>query len=61
MTRTPTHSHLAQTLEWITRVRPLNALLTNMHTDLGHATVEQETPKHVSGAFDGMLLDFNLD
>jgi phosphoribosyl 1,2-cyclic phosphate phosphodiesterase len=53
----PTHAHLALTLEWIERVRPKRAVLTNMHIDLDHATVEAETPPHISPAFDGMVLD----
>ena len=37
---------------------PKRAVLTNMHIDLDHATVEAETPDHVSAAYDGMVLDF---
>ncbi|MDC0135976.1 MBL fold metallo-hydrolase [Sulfitobacter sp.] len=57
----PTHSHLAQTLEWIERMEPREAVLTNMHTDLDYATVAAETPDHIQPAFDGMQLDFDLD
>ena len=53
----PTHAHLALTLEWIAKVRPKRAVLTNMHIDLDHATVEAETPPHISAAYDGMVLD----
>jgi phosphoribosyl 1,2-cyclic phosphate phosphodiesterase len=53
----PTHAHLALTLEWIARVQPRRAVLTNMHIDLDHATVEAETPDHISPAHDGMVLD----
>ncbi len=52
----PSHSHLAQTLEWIARVAPRRAVLTNMHNDLDYATVAAETPDHVAPAFDGMVL-----
>ena len=54
----PTHAHLDLALEWIARVAPKRAVLTNMHIDLDHATVEAETPDHVSAAYDGMVLDF---
>lgn len=54
----PTHAHLALTLEWIARLAPKRAILTNMHIDLDHQEVEAETPDHVSAAFDGMVLDF---
>ncbi len=54
----PTHAHLALALEWIERAAPKRAVLTNMHIDLDHATVEAETPDHVSAAYDGMVLDY---
>lgn len=50
----PTHSHLAQTLEWIERVGPRQAVLTNMHIDLDYETVLAETPDHVQPAYDGL-------
>ena len=56
----PTHSHLSQTLEWIERVQPKTAVLTNMHNDLDYRTVAAETPDHISPAYDGMQLDFPL-
>lgn len=56
----PTHSHLSQTLDWITDVAPATAVLTNMHNDLDYATVAAETPDHVSPAYDGMVLTFPL-
>jgi phosphoribosyl 1,2-cyclic phosphate phosphodiesterase len=52
----PTHSHLANTLEWIARVAPKKAILTNMHNDLDYETVAAETPEHVSPAYDGMTI-----
>jgi len=54
----PTHSHLAQTLDWIVRVAPERAVLTNMHIDLDYATVLAETADHIEPAFDGMTLTF---
>lgn len=56
----PTHSHLAQTLEWIERMAPQEAVLTNMHTDLDYHTIAGETPDHVRPAYDGMELRFAL-
>ena len=52
----PTHAHLAQTLEWIERVKPRQAVLTNMHNDLDYATVAAETPDHIHPAYDGMTV-----
>ncbi len=55
----PTHSHFAQTLEWIERAAPKRAILTDMHADIDYAAAEAETPKHVSAAFDGMEIEFD--
>jgi phosphoribosyl 1,2-cyclic phosphate phosphodiesterase len=55
----PTHAHLDLTLEWIARAAPKQAVLTNMHIDLDYATVEAETPPHITPAFDGMILEID--
>ena len=52
----PTHAHLAKTLEWIEKVGPRRAILTNMHNDLDYATVAAETPDHIDPAYDGMTI-----
>lgn len=54
----PTHAHLEKTLEWIARVRPARAVLTNMHLDLDYATLKAELPADVEPAYDGMTLEF---
>ncbi len=53
----PTHAHLARSLEWIERANPRRAILTNMHNDLDHATVQAETPPHVDAAYDGTVIE----
>lgn len=53
----PTHFHLSQALDWIARMQPARAVLTNMHNDLDHATLQAETPEHVDAAFDGMVIE----
>ena len=53
----PTHAHLDRALEWIARVRPERAVLTNMHIDLDYATLKRELPQGVEPAYDGMVLD----
>lgn len=53
----PSHAHLERTLEWITRAAPERAVLTNMHIDLDYETVNAETPKNVTPAFDGMVIE----
>ena len=52
----PSHSHLENTLEWIARAAPKNAVLTNMHFDLDYATVAAETPDRIRPAYDGMTI-----
>jgi phosphoribosyl 1,2-cyclic phosphate phosphodiesterase len=52
----PTHSHLAQSLDWIAQAAPKQAVLTNMHIDLDWDTVAAETPDNVTPAYDGMTL-----
>jgi len=55
----PTHSHLAQSLDWIARSCAKRAVLTNMHFDLDYQTVSDETPAHISAAYDGMVLELD--
>lgn len=56
----PTHSHLDNTLEWIAKAAPRQAILTNMHNDLDYATVAAETPDHVHPAYDGLTFTIPL-
>ncbi|SEQ08866.1 MBL fold metallo-hydrolase [Thalassovita taeanensis] len=56
----PTHSHLAQSLEWIAQVAPRRAVLTNMHIDLDYQAVADETPDHITPAYDGMTLSYTV-
>jgi phosphoribosyl 1,2-cyclic phosphate phosphodiesterase len=56
----PTHSHLANTLDWIARAAPKQAVLTNMHNDLDYAAVAAETPDHIHPAYDGMTITIEL-
>ncbi len=50
----PTHAHLDLTLEWIARLKPERAILTNMHVDLDYQTLRRELPAGVEPAYDGM-------
>ncbi|QOL82635.1 MBL fold metallo-hydrolase [Pseudooceanicola spongiae] len=56
----PTHSHLEQSLQWIERAAPERAVLTNMHIDLDYDTLEAETPAHITPAFDGMQITYEI-
>jgi phosphoribosyl 1,2-cyclic phosphate phosphodiesterase len=53
----PTHSHLAQTLEWIERLRPKHAILTHMTWDMDYQTLCRELPAGVEPAYDGLVID----
>ena len=52
--RHPTHWCLSETLEWIAKVRPRRAILTNLHTDMDFERLRNELPANVEPAFDGM-------
>ncbi|SEN42027.1 phosphoribosyl 1,2-cyclic phosphate phosphodiesterase [Loktanella fryxellensis] len=52
----PSHSHLSQTLDWIARARPRQAVLTNMHIDLDYRTLLAELPAGTIPAHDGLTL-----
>jgi phosphoribosyl 1,2-cyclic phosphate phosphodiesterase len=52
----PTHAHVELALEWIARVKPKRAVLTNMHIDLDYETLKRELPPGVEPAYDGMVL-----
>lgn len=56
----PTHAHLAKSLDWIARAAPRRAVLTNMHIDLDYAELAAETPEHVTPAYDGMTIRYDI-
>jgi phosphoribosyl 1,2-cyclic phosphate phosphodiesterase len=53
----PTHAHVDLTLEWIARVKPKRAILTDLHCDLDYATLKAALPAGVEPAYDGMVLE----
>jgi phosphoribosyl 1,2-cyclic phosphate phosphodiesterase len=53
----PTHTHLAQTLEWIARVKPKRAILTHMDVQLDYETLRRELPEGVEPGYDGMVIE----
>jgi phosphoribosyl 1,2-cyclic phosphate phosphodiesterase len=57
----PTHAHLERTLEWIARVRPKRAILTNMHLDMDYAQLTAELPAGVEPGFDGLTFQHELE
>ena len=57
----PTHAHLDLALEWIAEFKPKRAILTNMHIDMDYATVDAETPDHITPAYDGMVIETDVE
>lgn len=53
----PSHAHVDLTLEWIARLKPKLAVLTNLHIDLDYRTLERELPQGVVPAYDGMVVE----
>lgn len=55
-TKHPSHWSLSETLEWIVRLAPARAVITNMHVDLDYGTLLRALPAGVEPAFDGMQI-----
>jgi len=53
----PSHLNLAEALDWIGRIKPKRAILTNLHTDMDYAALRAELPAHVEPAFDMMRFE----
>lgn len=56
----PTHAHLERTLDWIARVKPRRAILTNMHIDMDYNQLCEQLPDGVEPAWDGMTVTIDL-
>lgn len=56
----PTHFCLQDALNWIERMQPRRAVLTNLHNDLDYATLQDETADHITPAYDGMVIRYTV-
>ncbi|MBX9746416.1 MAG: MBL fold metallo-hydrolase [Hyphomonadaceae bacterium] len=56
----PTHAHVGKALEWIERLKPAHALLTNMHIDLDYQALRARLPAGVEPAYDGWVGDYPI-
>jgi phosphoribosyl 1,2-cyclic phosphate phosphodiesterase len=54
----PSHFSVDQALEWIERIKPKRAILTNMHADIDYADIKAKLPPHVEPAYDGLSVVF---
>jgi phosphoribosyl 1,2-cyclic phosphate phosphodiesterase len=59
--RHSTHFTVAEALEAIARIGPRRAYLTHMAHQLGHAETNARLPAGVELAYDGLVLDVNVD
>jgi phosphoribosyl 1,2-cyclic phosphate phosphodiesterase len=55
----PTHFSLAEALDWVARMVPRHAVLTNLHTDLDYDTLVATLPPTVAPAYDGMVIEWD--
>ena len=52
-----THAHLERALEWIERIGPKQAFLTNLHVDMDYAELDRVTPAHIHPCYDGLVIE----
>jgi phosphoribosyl 1,2-cyclic phosphate phosphodiesterase len=52
----PSHMNLTESLDWIARLKPKRAILTNLHADLDYETLRRQLPPNVEPAYDGMIV-----
>jgi phosphoribosyl 1,2-cyclic phosphate phosphodiesterase len=50
----PSHFNLDEALDWIGRIKPKRAILTNLHSDMDYDALRAELPSNVEPGFDGM-------
>jgi phosphoribosyl 1,2-cyclic phosphate phosphodiesterase len=50
----PSHFNLDEALDWIGRIKPDRAILTNLHTDMDYAALKSQLPPHIKPGYDGM-------
>lgn len=55
----PSHFSLDDALQWIERIKPKRAILTNMHIDMDYRTLCSELPANVVPAYDGMVVEID--
>jgi phosphoribosyl 1,2-cyclic phosphate phosphodiesterase len=55
------HFNVAEALDWIARLKPRRAILTNLHADLDYEELRRQLPPHIEPAFDGMTIELKND
>jgi len=54
----PSHFSVTEALDWIKRIAPRRAILTNLHTDLDYDELRSRLPPNVEPAYDGLRIEF---
>jgi phosphoribosyl 1,2-cyclic phosphate phosphodiesterase len=57
----PSHLSVSEALDWIGRIKPRRAILTNLHTDLDYEELRGRLPAGVEPAYDGMSIEIPVD
>jgi phosphoribosyl 1,2-cyclic phosphate phosphodiesterase len=57
----PSHLSVSEALDWIGRIKPRRAILTNLHTDLDYEELCGRLPAGVEPAYDGMSIEIPVD
>ena len=52
-----THSHTAQSLEWIAELSPARAVLTHLNQQIDYADLAARCPPGVEPAYDGLAIE----
>jgi phosphoribosyl 1,2-cyclic phosphate phosphodiesterase len=52
----PSHFSVEDALNWIDRIKPARAILTNLHSDLDYDELRAKLPPRVEPAFDGLTV-----
>jgi phosphoribosyl 1,2-cyclic phosphate phosphodiesterase len=53
----PSHFSVQDALDWIGRLKPRRAILTNLHADLDYDTLRLKCPPGVEPAYDGLTVE----
>ena len=55
----PSHSHLSQSLEWVSRLSPKRAIFNHLSHYLDYDTLNSQLPGNVEPAYDGMIINIS--
>lgn len=53
----PSHFSVDEALDWIARLAPRRAILTNLHSDLDYTELRGRLPPNVEPAYDGLAIE----